>query len=408
MSGKPVLFATVCLFISGLLRAQQPTPAPAATQSASATDTKQPSTQPPTMSVTVKVVNVPATVRDKHGKIISNLGKDDFALEEDGRPQTIRYFAHDTDLPLTLGLLVDTSLSQRRVLEEERHASYSFLDQMLHQAKDVAFVIHFDHEVELLQDLTANREKLDSALQTMQTSSNSASQQQTGSQGGNGGGSNGGGSNGGSSNGTGYPGGGYPGGRGSGRHGGRSFGGGTLLYDAAYLASDELMKKQQGRKALIILSDGVDHGSKVGLETAIATAQKSDTVVYAILFKDDESNGRGFGGTGGGMGGGGYPGGMGRHGGGQRYPQESRPDGKKILERIAKETGGQLFEVSKKQPIDKIYAAIEEDLRNQYNLGYTPDRPASDGGYHKISLKTKEKDVTVQARDGYYASHPSD
>ena len=403
MSGKPVLFVTICLFIiSGFLIAQQPTPTPAppATQSASAPDTKQPSTQPSTMSVTVKVVNVPATVRDKHGKIISTLGKDDFVLEEDGRPQTIRYFAHDTDLPLTLGLLVDTSLSQRRVLEEERHASYSFLDQMLHQAKDVAFLIHFDHEVELLQDLTANREKLDSALQTMQTSSNSASQQQTGSQGGNGGGSNGG-----SSNGNGYP-----GGRGSGRHGGRGFGGGgTLLYDAAYLASDELMKKQQGRKALIILSDGVDHGSKVGLETAIATAQKSDTVVYAILFKDDESNGRGFGGMGGGgMGGGGYPGGMGRHGGGQRYPQESRPDGKKILERIAKETGGQLFEVSKKQPIDKIYASIAEDLRNQYNLGYTPDRPASDGGYHKISLKTKEKDVTVQARDGYYASHPSE
>ncbi len=405
MSGKPVLFVTSCLFIiSCLLIAQQPSPTPAAPQSASNTDTKQPSTQPATMSVTVKVVNVPATVRDKHGKIISTLGKDDFVLEEDGRPQTIRYFAHDTDLPLTLGLLVDTSLSQRRVLEEERHASYSFLDQMLHQARDVAFVIHFDHEVELLQDLTANREKLDSALQTMQTSTNT-SQQQTGSQGGNGGGSNGGGSNGGSSNGSGYP-----GGRGSGRHGGRGFGGGgTLLYDAAYLASDELMKKQQGRKALIILSDGVDHGSKVGLETAIETAQKSDTVVYAILFKDDESNGRGFGGMGGGgMGGGGYPGGMGRHGGGQRYPQESRPDGKKILERIAKETGGQLFEVSKKQPIDKIYAAIEEDLRNQYNLGYTPDRPSSDGGYHKIILKTKEKDVTVQARDGYYASHPSE
>ncbi len=408
MSGKPVLFVTICLFIiSCFLIAQQPTPTPAATQSANPADTK-PSTQLSTMSVTVKVVNVPATVRDKHGKIISTLGKDDFVLEEDGRPQTIRYFAHDTDLPLTLGLLVDTSLSQRRVLEEERHASYSFLDQMLHQAKDVAFVIHFDHEVELLQDLTANREKLDSALQTMQTSSNSASQQQTGSQGGNGGGSNGGGSNGGSSNGGSSNGSGYPGGRGSGRHGGRSFGGGTLLYDAAYLASDELMKKQQGRKALIILSDGVDHGSKVGLETAIETAQKSDTVVYAILFKDDESNGRGFGGMGGGMGGGGYPGGMGRHGGGQRYPQESRPDGKKILERIAKETGGQLFEVSKKQPIDKIYAAIQEDLRNQYNLGYTPDRPASDGGYHKIILKTKEKDVTVQARDGYYASHPSE
>jgi VWFA-related protein len=98
---------------------------------------------------------------------------------------------------------------------------------------------------------------------------------------------------------------------------------------------------------------------------------------------------------------------MGRRGG-QRFPQESHPDGKKILERISRETGGRLFEVSKKNPIDKIYESIAEDLRNQYNLGYTPDRPASDGGYHKISLKTKEKDVTVQARDGYYASRPTE
>ena len=388
MSRKTIFFATVCLLLSGslLIAAQQPSATPVATPDAkpatAATDSKQPSM----LTVTVKVVNVPATVRDKHGKIISNLAKDDFVLEEDGRPQTIRYFAHDTDLPLTLGLLVDTSMSQRRVLEDERHASYSFLDQMLHQSKDVAFVIHFDHEVELLQDLTANREKLDAALQALQTPQFKSASQQSGGQSGNGGSSNGSG---------------YPGGRG-GRHGGSGFGGGgTLLYDASYLASDELMKKQQGRKALIILSDGVDRGSKVGLETAIETVQKSDTVVYSILFKDEETPGA-FGGRGG-FGGGG----MGRRGG-QRFPQESRPDGKKILERLSKETGGRLFEVSKKNPIDKIYESIEEDLRNQYNLGYTPDRPASDGGYHKISLKTKEKDVTVQARDGYYASRPTE
>lgn len=399
VSGKTMFFAAICLLFGGvlfggLLNAQQPTPTPDTKQPAAATDAKPAAPadaqQPSTLSVSVKVVNVPATVRDKHGKIISNLAKDDFVLEDDGRPQTIRYFAHDTDLPLTLGLLVDTSMSQRRVLEDERHASYSFLDQMLHQSKDLAFVIHFDHEVELLQDLTANREKLETALQALQISSNS-SNQQNGNQSGNNGGNSGGG----------YPGSGYPGGRG--RRGGSGFGGGgTLLYDASYLASDELMKKQQGRKALIILSDGVDRGSKFGLETAIETAQKSDTVIYAILFKDDESNGRGFGG---GMGGGGMGGGMGRHGGGQRYPQESRPDGKKILERMVKETGGRLFEVSKKDPIDKIYASIAEDLRNQYNLGYTPDPPGSEGSFHKIILKTKQKDQTVQARDGYYVIH---
>jgi VWFA-related protein len=160
------------------------------------------------------------------------------------------------------------------------------------------------------------------------------------------------------------------------------------------------MKKQQGRKALIILSDGVDHGSKYGLETAIETTQRADTVVYAILFKDDEENNRGFNG---GFGGGG----MGRRGGGQRFPQESRPDGKKILERISKETGGRLFVVSKKEPIDKIYESIAEELRNQYNLGYTPDQPSSEGSFHKIVLKTKQKDQAVQAREGYYAVHES-
>ena len=407
MSGKTVLFAALCLLVSGsFINAQQPGPTPATKQPAAAapqqSSTGSPSADPqstdsqstgsPTMSVTVKVVNVPATVRDKHGKIISNLGKDDFVLEEDGRPQTIRYFAHDTDLPLTLGLLVDTSMSQRRVLEDERHASYVFLDQMLRQPKDVAFVIHFDHEVELLQDLTSNRQKLESALQALQISQSNSSDQQSGNQGG---------SNGGGNSGS-YPGSGYPGGRGGGRrNGGGGFrGAGTLLYDASYLASDELMKKQPGRKALIILSDGEDRGSKYGLETAIETAQKADTVVYSILFKDDESNNRGFGG---GFGGGG----MGRRGGGQRFPQESRPDGKKILERISKETGGRLFEVSKKQTIDKIYESIAEDLRNQYNLGYTPDPPGTEGSFHKIILKAKEKDMTVQARDGYYSTHDS-
>lgn len=379
MSGKTVL-AIILFSCAGFLMAQQPSPTPEANKPGNSADAKQPST----LSVSVNVVSVPATVRDKHGKIVSDLGKDDFVLEEDGRSQTIRYFAHETDLPLTLGLLVDTSLSQRRVLEDERHASFSFLDQMLHQ-QDVAFVIHFDHQVELLQDLTSSREKLDTALQALQTSQ--PVDQQGGNQGSNGGQSGGG-----------HPGGGYPGRRRGG--GGRSMGGGTLLYDATYLASDELMKKQQGRKAIIILSDGVDRGSKVGLETAIATAQKSDTVVYSILFKDEEPSNQGFGNRGG------FGGGMGRRGGG-RFPQEYRPDGKKILEQISKETGGQLFEVSKKEPIDKIYQSIAEDLRNQYNLGYTPDQPGSEGSYHKIVLKAKKKDLTVQARDGYYSTHAS-
>jgi VWFA-related protein len=161
-----------------------------------------------------------------------------------------------------------------------------------------------------------------------------------------------------------------------------------------YLAGDDLMSKQQGRKALIILSDGVDHGSKEGITTAIETAQRADTVVYSILFKDDE----GYGNRGAiSMG----PFGTGRRGGG-RGPQEARPDGKKILEQISKETGGRLFEVSKKEPVEKIYAQIEEELRNQYSLGYTPDKNTGPG-YHKLHVTTKQKDLVVQARDGYYS-----
>src|SRR5579863_1069818 len=116
-------------------------------------------------STDVNVVNVLVNVRDKQGKIVHDLNKDDFTLEEDGRAQTIKYFAQQTDMPLTLGLLVDTSGSQRRVLDQERSASHSFLDSMLREDKDKAFLIQFDHEVELLQDLTSSRQKLESALE---------------------------------------------------------------------------------------------------------------------------------------------------------------------------------------------------------------------------------------------------
>jgi VWFA-related protein len=325
--------------------------------------------------VHIKTVSVLATVRDKHGKIVSNLGKDDFLLQEDGRPQTLNYFARESQLRLRLGLLVDTSRSQRRVLESERTASYSFLDHLLREDKDLAFIIHFDREVELLQDFTPARPKLQAALQSLETPRPDAERTGAGGSGGGGGGNGGGG--------------GY-GGRGGPRHGGA----GTLLYDAIYLASDELMSKQQGRKALIILSDGVDHGSKESLTNAIATAQRADTVVYSILFKEEEG---GFGGGRGGFS-------MGPYGGGRRsggHPQEERPDGKKILKELSEQTGGRLFEVSKKETVEKIYAEIEEELRNQYSLGYTPDKNTG-AGYHKIQLSTKNKDLFVQTRDGYY------
>jgi VWFA-related protein len=340
------------------------------TSTAASTSTDLPNS---TVSVNVKVVNVLATVRDKHGKILPDLNKEDFTLDEDTHPVAIQYFSRETDLPLTLGLLVDTSMSQRSVIDQERSASKTFLDQVLRE-KDSGFLLHFDREVELLQDVTSSREKLESALQNLQTRSPYDHDDPSGQ--------------------------GAPDSRGDdsqrgGRRGGGVRRGGTQLYDAIYLASDELMQKQQGRKAVVVLSDGVDRGSKETIESAIEAAQRSDTIVYAVLFKGEEPfhDHGGFG----------YPG-MGGHrggGGGRRYPEEQRPDGKKILERIARETGGRMFEISKKDPINEIYSNIEEELRNQYSLGFTPDK-ADRSGYHKIALRTRQKDTEIQVRDGFY------
>lgn len=347
---------------------------------------EQPPESPSKISSETKLVTVYATVRDKKGKIVANLNKDDFALDEDGRPQTISNFVRDTNVPLTLGLLVDTSYSQRGVIDDERKASYTFLDHMLGD-KDRAFVIHFDHEVELLQDLTPLRPKLQAALQLLDASPrDTADDDDSGGQ----------------------------------RHAG------TLLYDAIYLASDDLMKKQLGRKALFVLSDGVDRGSKKSLEDAVEAAQRADTSIYSILFAGAEHEqqqehahhggghggwgmGGGWPGGGGGPGGGtGWPGGGGGQGGGgrgggNRYPEEHRSDGKKVLDQISTQTGGRLFEVTKKMSVDQIYAAIEEELRNQYSLGYSPNPANTGAGYHKIHLTTNNKELTVQARDGYYA-----
>ena len=347
-----------------------------------------------TLSVQVKVVTLPVTVRDKHGKIVRDLTKDDFELKEDGRPENIRYFNLDSNLPLTLGLLVDTSMSERDEIDKERVASKSFIEQMLTTPKDKAFLIHFDREVELLQDLTDSKPKLEAALELLQVRPRMERADSSGGSG------SGGGDGSGSDSGSGD--------RDRHMHGG----GGTALYDAVFLAADEVTKKQTGRKALIVLSDGEDRGSKESLENAIEAAQRADTIVYAIYFagKNDQGGGfqrnGGYGGRRGGgfPGGGGWPGsGGGRPGGGGgQRPQEHHVDGKKILTRMAEETGGRMFEVSKKQSVDQIYAEIGDELRTQYTLGYTPDKQAG-AGYHTLALTTKKKDLTVQTRAGYYS-----
>jgi VWFA-related protein len=333
--------------------------------------------QQPNFSAGVKVVNVFATVRDKKGEIVKGLQKEDFTVLEDGRPQKISYFAQQSDLPLTLGLLVDTSGSERRMIPTEQTASYKFLEQVLRPDRDKAFLIHFDHDVELLQDLTASRERLEKALDQLQ-----AAQSNYGSGGNQGGGG-------------GYPGGGGGyGGGGMGRHGGYGGGGGprrshggTAFYDGIYLAANEILSKQTGRKAMILLTDGEDNGSKVPLEEAVNSAQRADSLAYAVRIADEEIGSmvpRGWNGP--------------RGGGGM-----DRPDGKKILKQIAKETGGGYFEYGKKKSLEDIYAEIEDELRNQYSLGYSSDHQGDDKGYRKIEVTVGKKGLIVQSRDGYYA-----
>jgi VWFA-related protein len=341
-------------------------------------------------------VSVISTVRDKKGKPVADLGQTDFTLTDDGHPQSIQNFARAGDAPLTLGLLVDTSSNQWHALDQERHASGDFLDKMVREGTDKAFILHFDHEVELLQDLTSTHQKLEKAIASLQTAQPDASTdnnpQNQGSGQGQGGQGQGGQGQGGQ----------WPGSRGGGRHSHS----GAQLYDAIYLACSEVIKKIPGRKVLIVFSNGVDRGSKEMLESALEAAQRTDTILYAVHFKDDDEheggNRGGFGSPG--MGGGG----MGRRGGGgQRYPQEDHPDGKKILERISSETGGRYLEVSKKVALPDIYTQIQQDLQSQYSLAYTPVRAeAATTAYHKIRLTVDKKDFVVQARDGYYSDAP--
>jgi VWFA-related protein len=396
---KLICLTLLLSLVSFTLIAQKPAPPvpPAPKQAQSAEQqSSQPSEQQgiattdQSYKVSVNVVNLLATVRGKDGRIINTLSQSDFTLEDDGKPALIRYFSKDNDLPLTLGLLIDTSLSQRRVLDQERAASQTFLDQMMRENKDFAFIIQFDKEVELLQDITNSRKLLQTALGQVDAPS---LQRRDGN-----------GPNGNDPRGA----------RGQGRGRGGFANAGTLLYDAIYLASNELMMKQRGRKAIIVLTDGEDHGSKVGMLSAIEAAQRSETLVYTILFKDKEENNRGGfsgpfgrgggrdrdGGGRGGRGGGGYPGGG---QGGGRYPQdEKREDGKKVLERISKDTGARMFEVTKKQTVGDIYAQISEELRSQYSIGFTPEGTTPAQGYHTITLTVKPKNMSVQTRPGYY------
>lgn len=349
-----------------------------------------------TLHVQAREVLLPVTVRDKHGALVTTLQKSDFTLTEDGRPQVIKSFTQQTNLPFRLGLLVDTSRSVSGAMEEERKAAGKFVDQMLTgdakaaaasaagPGKDQAFLIHFDREVELLQDFTASPEKLHHELDDMGSTSRSQDERQG------------------------------PETTGDDRDRQRGGRGGTQLYDAIFLASDELMKPKDGRKALVIFSDGVDRGSKESLNESMDAAEHAEVSIYTIYFKGEQerSNSGGFpggrrGGMGGGYPGGGYPGGGGGYpgGGGGRRGGSNEPqvDGKKIMEQIATRTGGRFFEAKKKDNLDEIYGLIATELRGQYLLTYTPDKVDNEGGYHKIALKASRDDLTVVTREGYFA-----
>jgi VWFA-related protein len=371
-----------------------------------------PATQ--TLNVNASLVVVPVTVRDGKDRLVRNLKKEDFVLTADGKPQTIRYFDPEDDLPLTVGLLVDVSGSLRSELDDERAASAAFLDGMLQPDRDRAFIVQFGRSADLLADVTPSLPKLEAALKKIDAqedrpafSDGNADAGGTGDTRGDDTGSNGG----------------YGrGGRGRGRSGGGGgHGGGTVLYDAVFLSADEVLAKAPAakngpaRKAMILLTDGQDNGSKESIASAIEAAQRTDAILYAIYFKGEEFRGGGSpgGGRGGfpGMGGrfpgggGGYPGGGGGYpggGGGRGGGQAQHTDGRKILERITGETGGRMYEVSKKMPLNEIYRQIAEELRSQYRLGFSPSDMG--GGYHRVTVDLpKDKKAILQFRDGYYS-----
>jgi VWFA-related protein len=339
-------------------------------------------------------VILPVIVRDKHGNLVPNLTAADFTLTEDGRPQNIKSFSTQSVLPFQLGILIDTSHTVEPAITSERAAAEKFVAQILPtdppkdpKQGDQAFLIHFDNEVELLEDFTGSREKLDRELEQLGPTSaehNNSQGPET----------NDGGS-----------------GR-AGSGGDRASHGGTQVYDAIYLAADDLMKPKNGRKALIVFSDGVDRSSKETQSDAIDAAEHSNTIIYTIYFRGGDERESGLPGMGrhGGMGGG-YPGSGGGwpgSGGGGGYPgggrtQQAPVDGKKVMQDIANRTGGQFFEAKRTANFEDIYNEIAKELHAQYMLTYVPDQSDDDGGYHKVVLKPKKDDLTVITRAGYYA-----
>jgi VWFA-related protein len=327
--------------------AQQPaTPQTAPGQQASPDQKSDDSQQPTeTLKVNVNVVQLFFNVKDKHGALIPNLTKDDFEIREDSTPQTLKYFTAETNLPLTLGIMIDASGSQRNVIDMEKEVGGAFLKQILTD-KDEAFVISFDISVDLLQDFTRDVHRLQAALNKAKVNVDYTS---------------------------GIPG---MGGGPVPQHNSP----GTLLYDAVYLSAHDMLAKETGRKAMILLTDGQDEGSRLKIQDAIEAAQKADSIVYVLLCAD-----RGFYG-----------------GGGFGYSGESD------MRKLTEQSGGRVINVGNK--FDKLREAFDQiaaELRSQYNIGYTPTNTKLDGSYRKLEIKNKQN-YKIQARAGYYAGRKED
>ena len=294
-----------------------------------------------TLKVSVNVVGLFYNVKDKHGALIPNLTKNDFEVYEDGTPQTIKYFAAESNLPLTLGILIDSSGSQAGVLDMEKEVGGAFLKQILTD-KDEAYVIDFNIDASLVQDFTRDVRRLQTALNKVKINTG-ITQPMIGS-------------------------GGPVPTAGAAR--------GTVLYDAVYLSAHDMLAKEVGRKAMILLTDGEDEGSQLKIKDAIEASQKADAIVYVLLCAD-----RGFYGS--------Y--GMGYSGEGE-------------MRKLTEQTGGRVINVGRK--LDKLREAFDQvaaELRSQYSLGYTSTNTKLDGSYRKLEIKSKQA-YKIQSRAGYYAT----
>ncbi len=341
------------LAVAGALRAQSaPSPDAAPMSTAPPPSDNDQDAPVATLKVQANLVSLYFTVKDKHGALIPNLTRDDCTVFENKQPQKLRSFAAEADQPLTLGILLDTSGSQEYVLPMEQQTGGAFLKSVLRQ-KDEAFLISFDVDVNLLEDYTNNASRLAKAMNKAEI--NTA--------GGNGSG-------------------GVPG-IGQGPVPTQGAPKGTLLYDAVYLASGDKLRSETGRKAMILLTDGGDQGSKYRIQDAIEAAQKANAIIYVLLIAD-----RGF-----------YNNGSIMLGG---Y------NGPSAMKKMAEETGGRMIDVGNNgKKMEAAFAQIEDELRTQYVASYTPTNQKLDGSYRPVSVECKGDGLKVQARKGYYAL-PSD